>query len=277
MAEIYNEPLITESGDFLLTEGDEQIATEADLEVADPGEIRTTPATSYNGIKNFVMRRMGYPRVKVYMTEEQLDDCIWLAINRYFEYKDDNMKTMYISSTSGTNSFEIPPTIVPEFIHEVIFKPSDPLLSMTGVMQDVYILYYMQNAGGASNFIVDYWMTLASYEEYTRVLGNQPHWEILNGKIYVHPTPSVAYHLAIKYMELPSEAKIENTRWIREYSLAQSKIVEGEIRSKFSSFSAGSGEISLNGDALKAEGENNIMKLEDELFSKQIPLGMVIG
>ena len=277
MAELYNVPLVTEGGAFLLTESGEQLTTEEELEVADPGAIRTTPAGSYNGVKNFVMRRMGYPRVKVYMAEEQLDDCVWLAINRYFEYKDVNIKTMYINAMSGTNSFDVPPTVVPEFIHEVIFKPSDPLLSMTGVMQDVYILYYMQNAGGASNFIVDYWMTLTSYEEYVRVLGNQPHWELLNGKIYVYPTPSVAYNLAIKYMELPSETVIENTRWIREYTLAQAKVVEGEIRSKFSSFTAGSGEISLNGDALKAEGENNILKLEDELYSKQIPLGMVIG
>lgn len=232
---------------------------------------------AYNGIKNFVMRRLGYPRVKIYTTEEQIDDNIWLAINRYFEYKDVNIKTMQITAMSGTNSFDIPAGVVPEFIHEVVFKPSDPLLSLTGVMQDVYILYYLQNAGGASNFIVDYWMTLASYEEYVRVLGNQPHWEILNDKIYVYPTPSMNYNLAIKYMELPNETVIENTRWIREYSLAQTKIVEGEIRSKFSSFTAGSGEISLNGDALKAEGNQEIQKLEDEVYSKQIPLGMVIG
>jgi hypothetical protein len=232
---------------------------------------------AYNAIKNFVMRRLGYPRVKVYMAEEQVDDCIWLSINRYFEFKDVKVMTTYISGNSGQASYDVPAGIVPEFIHEVIYKPSDPLLSLTGVMQDVYILYYLQNAGGASNFIVDYWMTLASYEEYVRVLGNQPHWEYLNEQIHLDPIPSVPFTLGIRYSELPDETVIENTRWIREYSLAQAKLVEGEIRSKFSSFTAGSGEISLNGDALKAEATQDIQKLEDELFSKQIPLGMVIG
>jgi len=275
MSDVYYVPLMAENGEFILTEAGEQLTTEEELPIND-----TAPTGSggvYNSIKNFIMRRLGYPRVKVYMVEEQLNDCIWLSINRYFEYKDVNIMSHNMNSPSGQNSFDLPPQIVPEFIHEVIFKPSDPLLSLTGVMQDVYILYYLQNAGGASNFIVDYWMTLASYEEYVRVLGNQPHWEYLNGKLYVYPTPSIDYNLVIKYMEIPGETVIENTRWVREYSLAQAKMVEGEIRSKFSSFTAGSGEISLNGDALKAEASQEIQKLEDELFSKQIPLGFIMG
>lgn len=277
MSDVYYVPLITERGEFLLTESGEQLTTETEQEIAESAP--TGPGGAYNGVKNFIMRRLGYPRVKVYMAEEQLDDCIWLAINRYFEYRGDetNLKTHNLNAASGQNDFDIPVFIVPEYIHEVLFKPSDPLLSMTGVMQDVYILYYLQNAGGASNFIVDYWMTLASYEEYTRVLGNQPHWEILNGKIRVYPTPSIGYNLAIKYMDLPSETTIENIRWIREYSLAQAKQVEGEIRSKFSSFSAGSGDISLNGDALKSESQIEIEKLELYLFERQIPLGFTTG
>ena len=149
---------------------------------------------------------------------------------------------------------------------------------MTGVMQDVYVLYYLQNAGGASNFIVDYWLTLASYEEYVRVLGNQPHWQIIDGnRIKLDPVPSIDFTLGIRYMALPSETVIENIRWIRLYALALTKGVEGEIRSKFSSFSAGSGEISLNGDALKAESQAELQKLEDELFSKQGPLYLISG
>lgn len=275
MSDIYYVPLVSEKGEFILTESGEQLTTETELPVAESTETTTTK--SYAAIKNFIMRRLGYPRVKVYMAEEQLDDCIWLAINRYFEYKDVNLKTKKMNAPQGQGSFDIPADIVPEYIHEVLFKPTDPLMSLTGVMQDVYILYYMQNAGGASNFIVDYWMTLASYEEYVRVLGNQPHWEIYDNKLHVFPTPSIDYNLVIKYMDIPGETVIENTRWIREYSLAQAKMVEGEIRSKFSTFTAGSGEIGLNGDTLKGEAQQEIQKLEDWLFERQQPLGMIIG
>lgn len=233
---------------------------------------------AYEGIKNFVMRRLGYPTVKVYMTPEQIEDSIWEAISWYFEYRSLKTNWHYIPGTNGKNEYDLPSKIIPKFIREVVFKPSDPLLSLTGVMQDTYILYYLQNAGGASNFIVDYWMTLASYEEYVRVLGNQPHWEILNGdKLKLDPTPSTDFTIGIKYDEIPEESVIENIRWIRLYTTAVCKMVEGEIRSKFSSFQAGATEISLNGDTLKAEGKEEMAKLETENFEKQDPLGMILG
>jgi hypothetical protein len=233
---------------------------------------------AYQSIKNFIVGRLGYPRVKIYLTEEQLDDAIWEALSWYFEYKDEVIKRAYMNGLAGIGTYDIPSTIVPKLIHEVIYKPTDPLFSLTGVMQDVYLMYYLQNAGGPSNFVVDYWMTLANYEEYVRVLGNQPHWQIIDGnKIALDPTPSVGFTMGIIYSELPSEAVIENIRWIRLYSLACAKAVEGEIRSKFSSFQAGSGEISLNGDALKAEAETEKARLLDELQSKAIPLGMIVG
>ena len=233
---------------------------------------------AYENLKNFVMRRMGYPRIKVYLTPEQIEDCIWESINRYYEYREGEIKETYINGYQGQGVYDIPAYIVPKYIHEVIFKPTDPLLSMTGVMQDVYILYYLQNSGGASNFIVDYWLTLASYEEYVRVLGNQPHWQIIDGnKIKLDPVPSIDFTVGIRYMALPDESVIENIRWIRLYALALAKGVEGEIRSKFSSFSAGSGEISLNGDALKGESVQEQQKLEEELFSKQDPLYGIYG
>lgn len=232
----------------------------------------------YEGIKNFVVQRLGYPRVKVYLTNEQLDSCVWESINWYYDFRDDVLKETYVSGNSGQSTYNIPPTIVPRFIREVIYKPGDPLLAMTGVMQDTYILYYLQSAGGASNFITDYWLTLASYEEYVRVLGNQPHWEIVNeNQIKLDPTPSIGFTLGIRYSEIPSENVIENIRWIRLFTLACAKEVEGQIRSKFSSFTAGSGDISLNGDALKAEGAQEKEKLLQENMERGIPLGMVVG
>lgn len=233
---------------------------------------------AYSTIKNFILGRLGHPRVKIYLTDEQLNDCIWEAISFYYEMRDDLVKEHYMPGTAYVGKYTIPPHIVPKYIHEIIFKPTDPLFSLTGVMQDVYLLYYLQNAGGASNFIVDYWMTLANYEEYVRVLGNQPHWQIVDGNtLKLDPTPSIDFQIGIRYMAIPDEIAIEQIRWIRLYSLACAKQVEGEIRSKFSTLHAGSGEISLNGDALKAEAEVEKARLLEENMSKQMPLGMVVG
>lgn len=68
--------------------------------------------------------------------------------------------------------------------------------------------------------------------------------------------------------------------WIKDYSLAQCKIMLGEARSKFSQIASPSGGTSLNGNELKQEGIAMIEKLELELinnYDNQQPLTWVFG
>ena len=68
--------------------------------------------------------------------------------------------------------------------------------------------------------------------------------------------------------------------WIKDYALAQAKIMLGEAREKFNSIASPSGGVSLNGTALKTEGAAMAEKLDVELvnnFDGQQPMTFVIG
>ena len=68
--------------------------------------------------------------------------------------------------------------------------------------------------------------------------------------------------------------------WIREYTLARCKMMLGEARSKFASLPGPGGGTTLNGDALKTEGQAMIDKLEEEVqnyMDGQDPMWFVIG
>ncbi len=54
-------------------------------------------------------------------------------------------------------------------------------------------------------------------------------------------------------------------QWLRDYTLATCKIILGEARSTFQSIAGPTGSISMNGDALKAAGKEEIEKLDKEL------------
>jgi hypothetical protein len=57
--------------------------------------------------------------------------------------------------------------------------------------------------------------------------------------------------------------------WIKDYALANCKIILGEARSKFAQIAGPQGGTTLNGDALKAEGQASIEKLELEIVNSQ--------
>ena len=69
--------------------------------------------------------------------------------------------------------------------------------------------------------------------------------------------------------------------WLAAYALAQSKLMLGEARSKYTSGLPGAGgTITLNGDALKQEGQAEVESLREKLHNFEegnTPLGFTIG
>ena len=71
------------------------------------------------------------------------------------------------------------------------------------------------------------------------------------------------------------------SNWLGSYALAMCKLMLGEARSKYTSGLPGAGgAATLNGDALKAEGQSEIESLREGLHNNEegnTPLGFVIG
>lgn len=68
--------------------------------------------------------------------------------------------------------------------------------------------------------------------------------------------------------------------WLKDYALAQCKVILGEARSKFAQIAGPQGGTTLNGDALKTEGTASIEKLELELQNYgtgEKPMWFVVG
>ena len=60
-------------------------------------------------------------------------------------------------------------------------------------------------------------------------------------------------------------ADYKAAQWIKDYTLASCKYMLGEARSKFATIAGPGGGTSLNGDALKAEAQQEMEKLEQDL------------
>ena len=85
--------------------------------------------------------------------------------------------------------------------------------------------------------------------------------------------------LLFAYNYRPDEQLLEDylaKQWIKDYTLATCKYMLGEARSKFATIAGPQGGSALNGDALKAEAQAEMEKLEAEV-STAIPGGMGYG
>ena len=145
-------------------------------------------------------------------------------------------------------------------------------------------LYFLQ--GGRIGGLLT-WDAFAQYQEVVRRLfGGHLNFKFNqnNKKLTLMRRPRAKENILVQcFMEKPIDTLITDRYarpWIRDYSLAQCKMMLGEARSKYASLPGAQGSVSLNGADLKNEAQAAIEKLERdiELYgSGEDPLTFVIG
>ena len=101
-------------------------------------------------------------------------------------------------------------------------------------------------------------------------------WHPQSRKLIIHQRPRGEESVMLQvYNTKPDFAIIDDTysgQWIKDYSLANCKIMLGQAREKFSQIAGPQGGSQLNGAAIKTEGQQEIEKLTDDLM-KLVPGG----
>ena len=111
-------------------------------------------------------------------------------------------------------------------------------------------LFPVPNSNDAGNKIYFHY-----YKKSDRTATTADH---LRGKV---SDPSNVPYKFITYQEVNAHGR----QWIRRYTLALAKELLGIIRSKYASMPLPNGEVTMDGEALKAEGREEQVQLTDEL------------
>jgi len=94
-------------------------------------------------------------------------------------------------------------------------------------------------------------------------------WNTTTKKLTLLQRPRAEEDLLLYcYNYRPDEQLLDDyltKQWIKDYTLASCKFMLGEARSKFATISGPQGGSTLNGDALKAEAQAEMEKLEQEV------------
>lgn len=94
-------------------------------------------------------------------------------------------------------------------------------------------------------------------------------WNQQSRKLLIHQRPRTEESVMLQVYNIrPDFAIIDDVyagQWIKDYSLANCKIILGQAREKFASIAGPQGGTALNGAAMKSEGQADLDRLTQEL------------
>lgn len=242
---------------------------------------------------------LGSGMIDVELDPEHYDLAVDLALDRYRQGSGNAMEESFLFMTVQPDT---PVYTLPQEVQEVrdVLRHNMGGTTGTGAQVDPFSLAYTNNLyllsspSGLQGSTTSGSGMLSTYElasQYQELLGRMFGrdvmftWNAATKKIFFHRRFTGNETIALQvYNTKPEDVLFIDPYarpWLRDYTLAKSKMMLGEAYAKFASGLAGpQGGITLKGDALKQEAQAELERLEQEvLFFKDSHMGMpfVIG
>ena len=231
---------------------------------------------------------LGEGMVDVELDPKHYNQAIDLSLDKYRQKSSQSTEESYIFLEIKTDVGEY---TLPEEVIEVreIFRRGVAGTTSGGVDIDpfelAYTNLYFLQAGRIGGLMT--WDAFNQFSEMVRRLfGGYINFKYHqhSRKLQIMRRPRRDENVLLQcFMNRPEESLLGDRYakpWLRDYALAQAKMMLGQAYSKFASVPGAQGGVSLNGDTLKQEAMQAIEKLEREIETYgtgEDPLTFVIG
>ena len=233
--------------------------------------------TKKQEVYKYVELSLGGGMIDVELDPEHYETALTTALTKFRQKSDNSVEEsyMFLPTVIDQNDY-----VLPNEVMEVrqIFRRS--IGSRTGggdggtlfepfnmAYTNTYLLS-SSNMGGLATY-----NAFAGYQELVgRMFGSfiEFKYNRSNKKLTILQRPRAEEELLLYcYNYRPDFDLLEDymaVQWIKDYTLAKCKYMLGEARSKFATIAGPQGGSSLNGDALKAEAQSEMEKLESDVM-----------
>lgn len=244
-------------------------------------------ATNRQEFKEYCLRRLGFPTIEINMDDDQINDRIDDALQYFWDYHFDALqKLYYIKRLDATDMAN----------HYINLDPSvtiDSQNNHVNIIGVTRVFPISDSINTANMFDLRYQLRLnelydftsASYINYTLTMQHLRSLEIMfTGEVpirfqrHMHrlycdwgwgsAVKEGAVVIAECYAIIKPEdyAAVWNDRWLKEYATALIKKNWGSNLKKFSGVQLPGG-VTLNGQVIYDEAQNEIQKLEEEMIN----------
>jgi hypothetical protein len=230
--------------------------------------------TTRSAFKEYCLRRLGKPVIEINVDEDQVEDRIDDALRYYWDYHFDGAEKIYykhaVTSTDRTNKFiTLPENIIGAVS---IFSIADPSIRSDDLFNIRYQIALNDLYTLTSVSMLPYFMVMENLALIAEMLvGKQPiRYNRHMNKLYVDMdwnTLQDGEYLLVEAYQIVDPDDYQDVwkdQWLMRYATALIKRQWGINLSKFAGIQLPGG-VTLNGDKIFQEAQEEITKIEDEM------------
>lgn len=242
-------------------------------------------------LKTEIKALLGGGSVRVELKDEQIEIAIDIAVQTYRQRSSGSVEEAWLHMTleEGQSTYTLPQEV--QQVRKIYRRGHGQMGQTAGANLDPFSLayansYMLSAAKGGGGGLLTYELQHQMQETMGKMFGREINFN------YNHVTKQMTIHrdvhgqedvLLWAYHFRPEEnlhVDFQAGPWIRDWALAECKIILGRVRGKISSIPGPNGPISLNGDALVQEGKEDHKQLLEDMkryTAGGAPLGFLIG
>jgi len=236
---------------------------------------------------DYCLRALGEPVVEINVDDQQVEDRIDEAIEYYRLYHHDGIEKIYLKylvTSDDVTQKSIPLTDLIYGVTRVF-----PIAAGTGTSKSIFDLQYQLRLNDlydlTSTSIIYYTQVMSHLALLDQTLNGHPLYRFnrLTNRLYidedwVQNIPAGSYVLVECYRALdPSVVtRMYNEVWLKHYCTALIKKQWATNLKKFQGMQLPGG-VTIDGDRLYSEANDEIKELENDIMSKSAPLEFMLG
>lgn len=233
---------------------------------------------------------MGEGMVRVGLTPDHYELALDLALDRYRMRSSNSVseRYMFLELQPDQTVYTLPEEVTE--VRQLLRRGTTGTAGGTGANFDPFASAFtaqmMSGLNNSSNDLVTYELAAEYQELIGRMFGASINftWESGSHRLeimrQVRGTETVLLWVYTSRTEDVLLSDNNARTWLRDYTVARCKVMLGEARGKFGNIIGPQGGTTLNGDALKSEGQAEMERLEQEVatqMDQNIGYGFTIG
>lgn len=233
---------------------------------------------------------LGMGMIRVELTPEHYDLALDLALDRYRQRSSNSVSERYtfIELQPEQTDYVLPQEVVE--IRQLYRRGTSGTASGTGVNFDPFGASFVNQSsiglGSGSGSLLTYELYAGFQETVGRMFGLfinytwNPESHTLSIGRHIKAAETLLAQIYVLRSEEELIGDLYARPWIRDYTKAQCKLFLAEARGKFQNMVGPQGGSSLNADALKAEADAELIRLELEVSTQveqNMGYGFIIG